>query len=66
VVSEAARMIPKRHQRMLISVLELQDVTVDDIMVPRNEIDGSTSRTTGKTCSSRSPRAAHAPARLPR
>jgi Mg2+/Co2+ transporter CorB len=40
VVSEAGAMIPKRHQRMLISVLELQDVTVDDIMVPRNEIDG--------------------------
>ncbi len=40
VVSEAGTMIPKRHQRMLISVLELQDVTVDDIMVPRNEIDG--------------------------
>ena len=40
VVSEAGAMIPKRHQRMLISVLELQDVTVDDIMVPRNDIDG--------------------------
>jgi Mg2+/Co2+ transporter CorB len=40
VVSEAGAIIPKRHQRMLISVLELQDVTVDDIMVPRNEIDG--------------------------
>jgi Mg2+/Co2+ transporter CorB len=40
VVSEAGVMIPKRHQRMLIGVLELQDVTVDDIMVPRNEIDG--------------------------
>jgi Mg2+/Co2+ transporter CorB len=40
VVSESGAMIPKRHQRMLISVLELQDVTVDDIMVPRNEIDG--------------------------
>jgi Mg2+/Co2+ transporter CorB len=40
VVSEAGAMIPKRHQRMLISVLELQDVTVDDIMVPRADIDG--------------------------
>lgn len=40
VVSEAGALIPKRHQRMLISVLELQDVTVDDIMVPRNDIDG--------------------------
>ncbi|NGX15477.1 HlyC/CorC family transporter [Wenzhouxiangella sp. XN24] len=40
VVNEAGAMIPKKHQRMLIGVLELQDVTVDDIMVPRNEIDG--------------------------
>ena len=40
VVSEAGALIPKRHQRMLIGVLELQDVTVDDIMVPRSEIDG--------------------------
>ncbi|HKK02861.1 MAG TPA: HlyC/CorC family transporter [Gammaproteobacteria bacterium] len=39
VVSESGTIIPKRHQRMLISLLELQDVTVDDIMVPRNEID---------------------------
>lgn len=40
VVNEAGALIPKRHQRMLISVLELQDVSVDDIMIPRNEIDG--------------------------
>jgi Mg2+/Co2+ transporter CorB len=40
VVNEAGALIPKRHQRMLMSVLELQDVSVDDIMIPRNEIDG--------------------------
>lgn len=40
VVQEAGALMPKRHQRMLISVLELQDVSVDDIMIPRNEIDG--------------------------
>jgi Mg2+/Co2+ transporter CorB len=40
VVNEAGALIPKRHQRMLISVLELQDVSVNDIMIPRNEIDG--------------------------
>ncbi|MEE8320675.1 MAG: transporter associated domain-containing protein, partial [Gammaproteobacteria bacterium] len=38
VVREAGGLIPQRHQRMLISVLELEKVTVDDIMVPRNEI----------------------------
>lgn len=38
VVNEAGAMIPQRHQDMLISILDLEKVTVDDIMVPRNEI----------------------------
>jgi len=38
VVHEAGAMIPQRHQDMLISILNLEKVTVDDIMVPRNEI----------------------------
>lgn len=40
VVAEAGALIPMRHQRMLMSVLDLEDVTVDDIMVPRNDIAG--------------------------
>ena len=32
--------IPHRHQRMLMSILDLEKITVDDIMVPRQEIDG--------------------------
>ena len=40
VVNEAATMIPKGHQKMLLSILDLEKVTVDDIMVPRNEIIG--------------------------
>lgn len=40
VVNEAATMIPKGHQEMLLSILDLEKVTVDDIMVPRNEIIG--------------------------
>jgi Mg2+/Co2+ transporter CorB len=40
VVNEAGAMIPKRHQQMLLSVLDLEKVTVEDIMVPRNEIVG--------------------------
>ncbi len=40
VVLEAAVMIPKRHQKMLLSILDLEEITVDDIMVPRNEIEG--------------------------
>ncbi len=38
VVHEAGTMIPKRHQRMLISILDLEKMAVNDIMVPRSEI----------------------------
>lgn len=38
VVDEAGSLIPRRHQDMLISILDLEHVTVNDIMVPRNEI----------------------------
>jgi Mg2+/Co2+ transporter CorB len=40
VVTEAGALIPKRHQRMLLSILDLEKITVEDIMVPRNEISG--------------------------
>ncbi len=40
VVNEAGALIPRRHQNMLLSILDLENVTVDDIMVPRNEIAG--------------------------
>lgn len=40
VVIEAGGLIPKRHQKMLISILDLEKITVEDIMVPRNEVDG--------------------------
>ena len=40
VVAETGAMIPQRHQRMLLSILDLEKATVEDIMVPRNEIVG--------------------------
>jgi Mg2+/Co2+ transporter CorB len=40
VVNEAGAMIPKRHQKMLINILDLEKVTVEDIMIPRSELDG--------------------------
>lgn len=40
VVHEAGGLIPRRHQEMLISILDLEHVTVNDIMVPRSEITG--------------------------
>mgnify|MGYP000392147152 CR=1 FL=1 len=40
VVNESGALIPRRHRDMLLSVLDLENVTVEDIMVPRNEIAG--------------------------
>ena len=40
VVIEAGALIPKRHQSMLLNLMDLEKVTVEDIMVPRNEITG--------------------------
>jgi Mg2+/Co2+ transporter CorB len=40
VVNEAGAMIPKRHQTMLLRILDLEKVEVDDIMVPRTELGG--------------------------
>ncbi|MFC3123368.1 HlyC/CorC family transporter [Agaribacter flavus] len=38
VVYEAGTMIPKKHQDMLVSILDLEKVTAEDIMVPRSDI----------------------------
>lgn len=38
VVYEAGSMIPKRHQDMLVSILDLENVTAEDIMIPRSDI----------------------------
>jgi len=40
VVLEAGALIPKRHQDMLLNIIDLEKVTVEDIMVPRKEIIG--------------------------
>ena len=40
VVAEASTVIPHRHQRMLMSILDLERINVEDIMVPRHEIAG--------------------------
>lgn len=40
VVAEASPMIPARHRQMLLSILDLGEITVNDIMVPRQEIAG--------------------------
>ena len=67
VVAEAGAMIPRRHQQMLVSILDLENATVEDIMVPRNEIvgidiDDDWDRDHGTAA----PEPAHAPAGVPR
>jgi Mg2+/Co2+ transporter CorB len=40
IVNESSGLIPRRHRNMLVNILDLEQVTVNDIMVPRNEIYG--------------------------
>lgn len=40
VVNEAGAMIPARSQEMLLAILDLERATVEDIMIPRNEVEG--------------------------
>ncbi len=40
VVHEAGSRISSRYRQMLLSILDLEKVTVDDVMVPHNEIVG--------------------------
>ncbi|MEM9253793.1 MAG: HlyC/CorC family transporter [Pseudomonadota bacterium] len=40
IVTEAGQLIPARHRGMLLNILDLEEVTVDDIMVPRSEVKG--------------------------
>ncbi len=40
VVVEAEHFMPQAHSDMLLSVIDLEQISVEDIMVPRNEITG--------------------------
>jgi len=39
-VDEAGDLIPDQHQGMLLNILDLEKATVEDIMIPRNEVVG--------------------------
>jgi Mg2+/Co2+ transporter CorB len=39
-VTETAGLIPDSHRDMLLSILDLEKVKIDDIMIPRNEVVG--------------------------
>jgi Mg2+/Co2+ transporter CorB len=40
LLGETGNVLRPKHQRMLLNILELEEATVDDVMVPRNEIEG--------------------------
>jgi len=40
VVFESSTHLPVRHQNMLVNILDLEKVSVSDIMIPRNEVVG--------------------------
>ncbi|QOL26885.1 HlyC/CorC family transporter [Thalassotalea sp. LPB0316] len=40
VVNESSALIPEQDQNMLVSILDLEKVTVEDIMIPRSELVG--------------------------
>jgi Mg2+/Co2+ transporter CorB len=40
LVREADVLIPESHQDMLLAILDLEKITVDDVMVPRGDIEG--------------------------
>ena len=40
VVAESSPLVPARHRQMLLSILDLERITVNDIMIPRQDIGG--------------------------
>jgi len=40
IVLEAGALMPESHQDMLLAILDLENVTVEDVMVPRGKIEG--------------------------
>jgi len=39
IVLESSNILPKKHGTILLNLFELEDITVDDVMVPRNQIE---------------------------
>lgn len=39
IVLESSSRMPREHHRILMNMLELEDITVDDVMTPRNQIE---------------------------
>lgn len=39
LVLEAEHFLPRKHQKMLLNLVDLEHITVNDVMVPRNQIE---------------------------
>jgi len=39
LVLDAEQFMPRRHQKMLLNLVDLERITVNDVMVPRNQIE---------------------------
>ncbi len=39
IVLESSGRLPREHHRILVNLLELEDITVDDVMTPRSQIE---------------------------
>jgi len=39
LVLEAGHFLPRKHQKMLLNLVDLERITVNDVMVPRNQIE---------------------------
>jgi Mg2+/Co2+ transporter CorB len=39
LVLDAEHFLPQKHQKMLLNLVDLERVTVDDVMIPRNQIE---------------------------
>ncbi|ADE12923.1 HlyC/CorC family transporter [Sideroxydans lithotrophicus] len=39
LVLEAGNFLPRKHQKMLLNLVDLERITVNDVMVPRNQIE---------------------------
>lgn len=40
IILESAQYIPKKHKSILLNLFELEDITVEDVMTPRGQIEG--------------------------
>ena len=40
ILENSGDLIPSRYQEMLLSVLELDKISIDEVMIPKNEVIG--------------------------